>query len=70
MDTGSGVRWKTVTREDEDNEVGEMRVRWEGECKLGGGNGDEVCNTGSIGWDDAEHDVCNLEREALCDVDS
>jgi hypothetical protein len=55
VDAGSCVGGQTVSGEYENDYVREMRARWEGEGELGGRDSDEVCETWSICWDEAEH---------------
>jgi hypothetical protein len=57
VDAGGGAWWESAVREDKDYEVGERGVGWEGECKLGRRDVDEVGDAGTAGRDDAEHGV-------------
>lgn len=58
MDTCRGVGRKGVAGEDEDDEVGEVGDGREGERELSRGDGDEVCEAGSVSWNDTEHGRC------------
>ncbi len=71
MNASGGIGWQGVAREYEDYEMGEVGPGREGERELGWGYGDEVCQAGSIGRNDTEHDrpLQHWRESNVCETD-